>query len=580
MNASVELSEKTFFDLFLSFRWHYLAQCEKNNQSSGFNKELLGAFKFLYAISWQRLKIEYSNSELQKWKNSKIPFLVFVYGYAQLVRGIGSESPWVMGTLRRLRAPAWMGLWFQIEDAGRRRQYERQAKLIADIAAKDPTSYRWILIACMQSLDTGEFDPKPLLSHLENRKASDVYAALLRGYLLIESDRFDDARDMLLDALVCSDETAKFIAHCYLGLLEYRTLNLEACISYWASAASNGLMPRAYIDKWIALVISHPKYCRDSAKYIQAAAELVSHATLDKCAIETYGLIRKWIDGNVRGAYEFIRENKQFTYAKVANNQVVPQIFFRTIALLIRYLSENKKDYLTPEPDWERLHVIGESHCLPPCHTTFQLNGWRAYATSCFVFGIKMWHLAQPSDNIYKRLMQAWLSEIGEGANILITIGEIDCRPEKGMYSFSKTHNKPIASVIDSVVDGYLLWLDSEFQTIKPKTIIIQGIQAPGYPLEDRFENVDDSNAFIAMIRDVNNALKVRVIGRGWRFLDVYTATVGENGCSNRKWHLDANHLYPGYFSASTINTINGANHSTCPTLQGVLCTKEKSHSS
>jgi len=51
------------------------------------------------------------------------------------------------------------------------------------------------------------------------------------------------------------------------------------------------------------------------------------------------------------------------------------------------------------------------------------------------------------------------------------------------------------------------------------------------------------------MIAEVNRQLKEGVLARGWHFLDVYAATVGEDGTGNAQWHLDGWHLQPMFYT-------------------------------
>jgi len=51
------------------------------------------------------------------------------------------------------------------------------------------------------------------------------------------------------------------------------------------------------------------------------------------------------------------------------------------------------------------------------------------------------------------------------------------------------------------------------------------------------------------MVREVNEQLKQGALSKGWGFLDIYAATVGDDGRSNEKWHLDGWHLQPAFYA-------------------------------
>lgn len=50
------------------------------------------------------------------------------------------------------------------------------------------------------------------------------------------------------------------------------------------------------------------------------------------------------------------------------------------------------------------------------------------------------------------------------------------------------------------------------------------------------------------MIRKVNTKLQELTLSHGWNFLDVYSATLGDDGKSNNKYHIDTIHLKPSFY--------------------------------
>jgi hypothetical protein len=146
-----------------------------------------------------------------------------------------------------------------------------------------------------------------------------------------------------------------------------------------------------------------------------------------------------------------------------------------------------------------------------------------------------------------KQRVQQALADLPANSPILLTIGEIDCRLDEGIWSTAKKHNVNYQTLIEKTVTGYLDWLEETLKKIGQQQIIIQGIPAPNYhkELEMSDENVPE---FLAMIKKVNQQLKFYTLQKGWLFLDVYAATVTENGKSHGQWHLDSHHLNPSFY--------------------------------
>jgi len=193
------------------------------------------------------------------------------------------------------------------------------------------------------------------------------------------------------------------------------------------------------------------------------------------------------------------------------------------------------------------LAVVGESHSLAVHRTDFALQEMPYRCQAHWIGGIKMWHLAQAKSHPMKQRVRQVLSDLPANSPILFTIGEIDCRLDEGIWSTAKKQAADYQTLIEKTVTGYLDWLEETLKKTSQQQIIIQGIPAPNYhkELEMSDENVPE---FLAMINEVNQQLKYYTLQKGWQFLDVYAATVAENGKSHGQWHLDSHHLKPAFY--------------------------------
>jgi len=101
--------------------------------------------------------------------------------------------------------------------------------------------------------------------------------------------------------------------------------------------------------------------------------------------------------------------------------------------------------------------------------------------------------------------------------------------------------------LVIETVDGYVGWLAAQLSGRAFKSITIQGVPAPGYPLKNKI-HLGEEEKFLLMIRLVNEKLKRSVNAQGWYFLDVYDATVNKHGLGNAIWHLDGWHIKPEFY--------------------------------
>jgi hypothetical protein len=129
----------------------------------------------------------------------------------------------------------------------------------------------------------------------------------------------------------------------------------------------------------------------------------------------------------------------------------------------------------------------------------------------------------------------------------MFTIGEIDTRPDEGIWQVHLKKEKPVDEIINDTVGGYIEFLYENLKDKDLSSITIQGIPAPAYELTGD-KDPKDEKGFLEMIKKVNDKLKELTLQKDWNFLDVYSATVGEDGKSNKKWHIDGYHLSPVFY--------------------------------
>ncbi|CAA7624219.1 putative Tetratricopeptide repeat containing protein [Candidatus Terasakiella magnetica] len=224
----------------------------------------------------------------------------------------------------------------------------------------------------------------------------------------------------------------------------------------------------------------------------------------------------------------------------------------RIYAELLAALAPTRKAKPDRRTDDDILHIIGESHCLAGGDAPIRLNGRTWRGRSHLVMGVKMWHLAQSSaDSFFRLCVQRHLAALPAGSAVLFTIGEIDCRPDEGMWPHHRRSKMPLATVLEATISGYAAKLETLLPSRGAPSLTLQGIPAPGYAL-DGANDPGDRQGFLDMIRDANRLLRQQALQRGWGFLDVYAATADRHGLGNGRWHLDRVHLHPRFYTEAS----------------------------
>lgn len=221
--------------------------------------------------------------------------------------------------------------------------------------------------------------------------------------------------------------------------------------------------------------------------------------------------------------------------------------FFIYILKLLEYKTANPDIYSINDNN-ARLVVLGDSHCLSPANAVFEWFDTQVTATSRITTGIKMYHLANSVKKKSFSYLSFHLNAIDPASHLLFAIGEIDCRPDEGIWKVFRKNGGLLTEIIAHTVDGYLDWIATQLEDKEFASVTLQGIPAPGYALSGEHDP-GDKDSFCRMIGEVNSRLKTGAILNGWNFLDVYAATVGIDGASHGKWHLDGYHLQPAFYA-------------------------------
>ena len=166
------------------------------------------------------------------------------------------------------------------------------------------------------------------------------------------------------------------------------------------------------------------------------------------------------------------------------------------------------------------------------------------------------WHLGNPTRNQYKNKFDGLLHSLPKSSEVLLSIGEIDCRLNSGIIKYINTHHdKDVTHLISSTIENYLNYINKINSNYKHK-IIIQGIPCPNI----NTKNIPKEKIIelVSLISKFNAVLKEKSTEIGFGFLDVYKLTNRGDGISNQSWHIDEYHLSPeGMNEAWRIHFVN-----------------------
>ena len=209
-------------------------------------------------------------------------------------------------------------------------------------------------------------------------------------------------------------------------------------------------------------------------------------------------------------------------------------------------------DFITKK----KLYVIGESHALVSHGLHIKISSDDFICKSLLIKGCMQWHLGSAIKNQYKNKFEGIFHSLRKSSEVLLAIGEIDCRLNSGIIKHkNKFPEKNITQLISTTVENYLNYIYKINSSCEHK-IIIQGVPCPNISTK----NIPKEKVMelINLIREFNILLKNKSTEIGFGFLDVYKLTDRGDGFCNQSWHIDEYHLSPeGIHEAWRLHSAN-----------------------
>ena len=189
------------------------------------------------------------------------------------------------------------------------------------------------------------------------------------------------------------------------------------------------------------------------------------------------------------------------------------------------------------------LYVVGESHSLVSHYLHVQNSGSDVLCEAKLIKGCKQWHLGRSFRNQYKNQFESIFCSLPTSSQVLLAIGEIDCRLDSGIIKHkNKFPEKEVEEIIATTIENFLTYIVKNNSDCQ-HNIIIQGIPCPNIGTEAYSEK--EVMQLIEVIKKFNCELKNKSKEKGFEFLDVYKLTDRGDGFSNAIWHIDSIHLSP-----------------------------------
>ncbi|MDM7947597.1 MAG: hypothetical protein QUV20_14830 [Oceanibaculum nanhaiense] len=320
------------------------------------------------------------------------------------------------------------------------------------------------------------------------------------------------------------------------------------------------------VDRLDALLLNRPAYkrlsfplfkewmdllsCtgRRSIESLSLSALLKPPNALERSIIDSYLAVEFWLnwapqklDALFSGALGRVNSELKSVEGRHA------QAHTKLVARLFVHRLQNPASYGNREP---RLFVIGDSHSLVFAGHDVACDGVIHTATSMPIRGIKMFHLTPDGPEKYKRCFIERLRSMPAGAPILLSLGEIDARPNEGIFPYAfKRKITDIESLMEKTISGFAEFVSEQTRQLEsaPRSISLLGVHRPQYDVRKGLPPKAQPDQFLDFIGRFNDILKQEAGRQGWKFWDSYASSQGISA-DNKEYVLDDFHMSPNFY--------------------------------
>lgn len=516
-------------DLLKSYRWGELWNYLQKKEI--INREELAIKSMLLSGWWE----DHGNSRETVQVFALDDFLepLVFFGAAYTALAVGDPDLYAQVIKKRPKnTPKWIDAWLNIEYLCRSLQFEK-LRLYFKSEFRDNSLDCYVFTALIQGLDHEWSNNKNLLQWLTKLKTV-PQSEHLKIILLMKNGLVEIKPGM-------HPMQKKLYA-----LHQIKKRNVESSVAELEVLAKSYGMDIDSLNLWLGFAISLRPYREKYQEIISFAFSMAPPETEAYGVVASYALIYFWSKGDYENAHKVAAEIypfiKGFRLKKTRNNR----IYIGYIILLCSFWQKNRSLF-RESVESSDLVAIGDSHSLVFSNLLVSLGGKKLIGETAIVIGVKMYHLSNPSSSYHESIFRAQLQRLLSKDNILFAVGEIDTRPDEGIWKNSYRINIPYEKVVESTVDGYIDYIRrNTFECAG--NIIIQGVPAPAYGLKDMMSSSEE-DFFLQMIYCTNERLKEKSLANNMWFIDIYAATVNKERRNNGLWSLDGYHVSPAFYA-------------------------------
>ena len=384
------------------------------------------------------------------------------------------------------------------------------------------------------------------LGRLEEAEASYKQSILLNfdyaearnnlGYVLETLGRLEEAENSYVQAIVLKPDFAE--AHNNLGVTLQKLGRLkEAEGSYRQAIALKLDYAEAMMN--LSVILAYASDIKEATQRSEDVIKIDSENTGLRAGVNL--AIFKFLENDFTASKNYLSASSAIQ-EKVSLEYKNENIYWRYLHSILEW-HQSEPAVLIDSVPHQKLYVIGESHALVSHALCIEYLERDFLCESLLIKGCKQWHLGNSRRNQYKNKFESALRSIPKSSEVLLVIGEIDCRLDHGIPRLkAKFPEEDLKQIILDTVANYLYYV-AKINVNCTHNIIIQGVPCPN--LGTKISLKEEVVGLAELIRIFNGLLKAKASEKGFEFLDVHKLTDRGDGISNGIWHIDDYHLSP-----------------------------------
>jgi len=315
------------------------------------------------------------------------------------------------------------------------------------------------------------------------------------------------------------------------------------CYRRAVEASEESICTEAHIN--LSYMVLYAEGAESWKKILLSFIQNVTFPTFQKGDILTSLAIANWIAGDTKNclrdlsdAKEMLRHHNEYGNFKSA---ITYNNFLKG---LILWHENNPEDKIKAN---KSLHFIGDSHSLTCSNKHISVASDIYKCNTHFIRGCKMWHIVDEKNSSIKVAFERELESLSAGDIVVLTIGEIDCRYDEGLFYRHRKYATDLEFEVNKLLDGYFKIICN---LIKTKNIIpvVWCVPAPHKEVIISICNSFNKALFMRFIEYFNEQLVIRAKEYGIVYSDNYSITVTKDKLSDTETHLDKFHLKPSTF--------------------------------